>query len=140
MPVAAAAPAPPPDMAGTNHLFREVIVSGPVEGAGQVYQNLHVHLAAMVKSKEPSVYEASSVSAMLNRLEPRICAEVVRILTDSPTLSPHKLDQVRDAIIAKIQPAIRQTLAEWPRADQYDVDVVIVSMYWTDSTVGRHDQ
>ena len=137
-------PAPPTngvaaDFAGTNQPFREVVVSVPVEGAHQVYQNLHVQLVAIVNPTDPAVYDASTVRVMLNRLEPRTCAEVMKVLTDSPTISPHKLDQVRDAILTKIQPVIRETLREWPHAAQYDVEVVIVSIYWTDSTVGRRD-
>jgi hypothetical protein len=140
-PVAPATPAAsaPAELAGTNCAFREVIVSVPVEGAHQVYQNLHVQLVAIVNPLNASVYDASSVRGMLNRLGPRTCAEVAKLLSESPTTSPHKLDQVHDAIITKIQPVIRQTLRDWPHASQYDVDVVIVSMYWTDSTVGRHD-
>lgn len=137
-PTAPAAPAPA-ELAGTNCAFREVIVSVPVEGAHQVYQNLHVQLVAIVSQLNASVYDASSIRAMLTRLEPQTCAAVAKLLSESPTISPHKLDQVHDSIITKIQPVIRQTLRDWPHASQYDVDVVIVSMYWTDSTVGRHD-
>ena len=128
-----------PNFAGTNHPFREVVVAVPVEGAHQVYQNMHVQLVAIVTPLDAAIYDPSSIRVMLDRLEPRACSEVMKVLTDSPTISPHKLDQVREAVLAKIQPVIRQTLHEWPHANQYDVEVVIVSMYWTDSTVGRRD-
>lgn len=133
------APAAGNDLAGSAFPFREVVVSVPVEGAGQVYQNLHVHLVATVQAKAGAAYSATSVLAMVKRLEPRVCGSVVKVLTDSPTLSPHKLDQVRENLIAKMQPAIRQTLGEWAGSDAYDVDVVIVSLYWTDTSGGRRE-
>jgi hypothetical protein len=124
---------------GANVPFREVVASVPVEGAHQVYQNLHVGLEALVTPHDPSVGDPSAVRMMTCRLEPKVAAEVLKVMTDSPTISPHKLDQVRDNITAKIQPVVRQVLEAWPQASQYDVEVVIVSIYWTDSTVGRTD-
>jgi len=124
---------------GANVPFREVVASVPVEGAHQVYQNLHVGLEAIITPHDPSVGDSAAVRVMTCRLEPKVAAEVLKAMTDSPTISPHKLDQVRDNITAKIQPVVHQVLQAWPQASQYDVEVVIVSMYWTDSTVGRSD-
>lgn len=137
---------PPPPVAkpaarfeGASIPFREVIVSVPVEGAHQVYQNLHVGLMAAVTARDAAAGDPSAIKALALRLEPQVAWEVLKALTDSPTISPHKLDQVRDTLVAKIQPAVDQVLGAWPAAAQYDVKVIIVSMYWTDSTVGRGD-
>jgi hypothetical protein len=130
---------PAPRFEGASIPFQEVVVSVPVEGAHQVYQNLHVGLMAAITTHDTAVGDPSAVKALAVRLEPQVAAEILKALTDSPTLSPHKLDQVRDNLAAKIQPVVDQTLAAWPPAAQYDVKVVIVSMYWTDSTVGRRD-
>ncbi len=119
--------------------FRETIASVPVEGAHQVYQNLHVGLAALVTARDPAVYVPLQAESLARRLEPKLAAEVVKTLTDGPTISPHKLDHVRDEIAAKVQASAADYLAQWPDAAPYAVEVVIVSMYWTDSTVGRHD-
>lgn len=115
------------------------MASVPVEGAHQVYQNLHVGLAALVTAHNSALYDSLKAQSLARRLEPKLTAEVVKALADSPTISPHKLDHVRDDVASKVQIAADNNLAQWPDAAPYAVEVVVVSMYWTDSTVGRYD-
>jgi hypothetical protein len=139
-------PVPVPPKSPASHVapatciyFREAITSVPVEGAHQVYQNLHVGLAALITARDPADYLPLQAESLARRLEPKLAAEVVKALADGPTISPHKLDHVRDEIAAKVQAVAADNLAQWPDAAPYAVEVVVVSMYWTDSTVGRHD-
>jgi hypothetical protein len=125
--------------AATCVYCREAVASVPVEGASQVYQNLHVGLATLVTARNPALYSAREAELLARRLEPKLDAVVVKALVDGPTMSPHKLDHVRDGICEKVQAAAGENLSRWPDAASYSVEVVIVSMYWTDSTVGRPD-
>jgi CMP-2-keto-3-deoxyoctulosonic acid synthetase len=132
-------PKPAARFEGASILFREVVVSVPVEGAHQIYQNLHVGLMAIITPHDSLSGDPAAVPVIAERLEPKVAAEVLKVMTDSPTISPHKLDQVRDNLAAKLKPVVSQSLEALPQAFLYDVEVVIVSMYWTDSTVGRAD-
>src|SRR5271170_4715001 len=47
---------------------REAVASVPVEGAHQVYQNLHVGLATMVTARNPALYSPSEAELLARRL------------------------------------------------------------------------
>jgi len=132
-------PGPPTGFSGqgTNIVLEEVIGSMPVEGAHQVYQNLHVGLATIVTPRKASNYDPAQAASLVCRLEPRVAAQVLKVLTDSPTISPHRLDHLRDALASTAQAAADEALAKCPEAATYNLEVVVVSLYWTDSTVGR---
>ena len=122
---------------GETKFFGEVIVAVPLEGAHQVYQNLHVGLAANVDPREPSKYEASQVQWLFQRLEPRLDAAVLQVVTDAGVVSPRKLGALHDAIVTRLQSVVSQTVGNWPYTADYQVEVEVVSLYFTDSTVGR---
>jgi hypothetical protein len=119
--------------------FDEVMAAVPVEGAHQVYQNLHVGIAATVSPHTNSTYNPNQVNWILRKLEPRVSAAILQVVTDSGTISPRKVGAFREAVAAKIQEVVAQTLSTWEHSPDYEVEVTVVSMYFTDSTVGRSD-
>lgn len=119
----------------TSITFAEVVASVPVEGAHQVYQNLHVGLAAVISPREAFSSAPAQIDWLVRRLEPRVSSEVLKVLTDSPTISPHKLDHVREIVAARAQAVAGEVLAQSPVPSAFEIEVVVVSMYWTDSTV-----
>jgi hypothetical protein len=118
----------------------EIIASVPVEGANQPYQNLHVGLTALVTPRTAIPCDPEEVEAALHVFGPRISAAVLKLVTDSPTLSPHKLDHFRDDLAEAAQKAGAQAFARWPHAADCEIEVVVVSLYWTDSSVGRGER
>ena len=134
----ASAPAPPVEN-GTSVFFNEVMVSVPVEGAHQVYQNLHVGVAANVYARNSASYDASAVAGLLRRLEPRVAAATLQVVDDAGIVVPRKLGALRESIVARIQEVVNQTVGNWEHTAQYQVEVAVVSLYFTDSTVGRSE-
>ena len=117
--------------------FDEVIVSVPMQGAREPYQNLHIGLTAIINPRKVSTYNPMQVEWMMRRLEPRMSAEVLRLLTEVQTVSPQKFGPLRLEISSRAQDVVRQTLASWTHASEYEVEIVVVSIYLTDGSVGR---
>lgn len=117
--------------------FEEVMAAVPVEGAHQVYQNLHVGIVATVSPRTGVIYNPTQVAWLLRKLEPRAAGATLEVVTDCGTISPRKVGALRDAVAAKLAEVVAQTLSTWGHAPEYDVEVTVVSMYFTDSTVGR---
>ena len=135
----AAAPAAPlPHVEnGATMFFDEVMVAVPVEGAHQVYQNLHVGVAVSVTPRGVGGYNTNQVAWLFRRLEPRVDAAVLQVATDAGTVSPRKVGALRDAIAGRVQEVASQTVGNWEHTHSYDVELSVVSLYFTDSTVGR---
>ncbi len=117
--------------------FDEVIVALPVEGAHQVYQNLHVGLDAIMTMRNASAPDPGAEEWIVRFLEPRVSAAVLKVVTEGNTLSPHKLGMLRESITARVDEVVKESVAQWAQAPKYGVEVVVVSLYLTDSSVGR---
>jgi hypothetical protein len=132
-------PEPPParTRAPATVAFAEVIGSVPVEGAHQVYQNLHLGLAALIHPRPGPACDSQQAESFVGQLEPKVAAEVLSVLTSSPTLSPHKLEPVRAEVAARAQAIANQMLGQLAPAPGFDVEVVVTSLYLTDATIGR---
>jgi hypothetical protein len=116
--------------------FDEVVVSVSVADTKEAYQNLHVGLAAIINPRKETFYNPYQVESIVRRLEPRISAEVLK-LVEGNRVSLQELGPLRARVGAKVQDVVGQTLARWTHASEYDVEVVVVSLYLTDSSVGR---
>jgi hypothetical protein len=116
--------------------FDEVVVSQRLKDSPQPYQNLHVGLTATINPLKTSVYEPYTVSDVLQRLQARIDARVVEALsgreqslTDMPTL--------RARVEQEAQAVVDEAMQRWKHGAEYQVKVLVVSLYWTDASVGR---
>jgi hypothetical protein len=125
---------------GTSISFDEVMMAAPVEGAHQVYQNLHVGLAAVINPRKGGGCDPGHVDWLVHRLQPDLSAATIQVVTEVGTISPRKLGVLRQTIANRAAEVVGETLAPWSHAPDYSVQVSVVSMYFTDSTVGRTAQ
>lgn len=139
-------------------IFDEVVVSLSLRTADGTwlpgYHNLHVVAVALVNERRSRVNRegvypissgytpssASEVEAILKRLEVRVNARLSEVLSQ---LQPQSLsDSATLRAIARdaANSALNNGLTEWEHRENYDVAVVIESLYWTDSSVGLSAQ
>jgi hypothetical protein len=136
--------------------FDEVVVSLPFRsgdaGTVQGYQNLHVVPAALVNERRrtPSRTDAYSsgytpsspaeVEGILQRLELRVNARLSEVLSILPPQSLNDTVNLRDLVIKEARAVVNEGMAQWEHGEDYRVEMVIASLYWTDSSVGRVSQ
>jgi hypothetical protein len=136
--------------------FDEVVVSLPFRAADgtsmQGYQNLHVVPAALVNERPrtpsgsyaySSGYTPSSpseVEGILQRLEIRVNARLSEVLSKLAPQSLNDTANLRDLVIKEAQAVVNEGMAQWEHGRDYRVEMVIASLYWTDSSVGRVSQ
>jgi hypothetical protein len=114
----------------------EVVVSVP-SPAAPGYQNLHVVLGALVNPKKVSLFSPFEVEQIIRRAEPRISAHLLGIILASGSLGAPDLPRLRDRIAIEAQAAFGTLFGTWKHADEYEVRVVVTSLYFTDGSVGR---
>ena len=115
----------------------EVIVSLPLKGAPRPYQNLHVGLAATVNPVKPTMYAPYTVSDILQRLDPRISARVVEVLSGMKGQSLDDMPALRVQVAREAQSVVDDAMQRWQHGSEYEVKILVVSLYWTDPSVGR---
>jgi len=121
----------------TRVALDEVIVSLPLKGATQPYQNLHVGLAATINPVKTTVYGPYTVADILQRLEARIGARVVEVLSVMKEQSLDDMPALRARVAREAQAVVDEAMQRWQHGSEYDVKVLVVSLYWTDTSVGR---
>lgn len=124
--------------------FEEVVVSLALRGADGIwipgYQNLHVVPAAVVNVRRTTPSHAYEVEGILQRLEIRVIARVSEVLSKLPPQSLSDTAKLREIVIKEAQAVVNEGMAQWEHAQDYRVEMVIASLYWTDSSVGRSAQ
>jgi len=123
-------------------MFDEVVVSLRLRGANAPYQNLHVALAALVNPRKTTVstpYGSSPDQAegILRRVEIRVAARLSEALIDSKEESLDNTERLRRRILSEAQAVVDEAMRQWQYGSEYQVEIVIASLYWTDASVGR---
>jgi len=118
----------------------EVVVSMPLRGGNGPYQNLHICLGALVNPQKTTLYDPYKVEGIVRRLESRIASRLVENLTGMGQQSAEDLAMLRKSIGTEAQAIVESALQHWQHAREYRVEVVVVSLYWTDASVGRPAQ
>ena len=121
----------------TRVTLDEVIVSLPLKGATQSYQNLHVGLAATVNPVKTTRYDAYTVADVFQRLEARIGARLVESLSGMKEQSLEDMPALRAQVAREAQTVVDEAMQRWKHGSEYEVKVLVVSLYWTDPSVGR---
>jgi hypothetical protein len=125
-------------------MFDEVVVSLRLRGANAPYQNLHVVPAALVNPRQTassSSYESPyQAEQILRRLEVRVAAQLSQMLCGLGEQSLEDTGTLRQKILAEAQSVVDEALRQWKHGPEYRVEIVIASLYWTDSSVGRPRQ
>jgi hypothetical protein len=124
--------------------FDEVVVSLPFRAADGTgvpgYQNLHVVPAAVVNVRRTTPSDAYEVENILQRLEIRVTARLSEVLSKLPPQSLNDTAKLRETVIREARAVVNEGMAQWEHGEDYRVEMVIASLYWTDSSVGRSAQ
>jgi hypothetical protein len=114
----------------------EVVVSVPTADESKQYQNLHVFFAAIINSKKQSCnqYEADSI---IRRSSTRIYSVTVNELLELGEVSVKNLPSIRQILVQKAQQTFDSSFSKWTRSEEFKVEIVIVSIFFTDGTVGK---
>jgi len=115
----------------------EVVVSLPLKGAAQPYQNLHVGLAGTINPVKTTVYSSYTVTDILQRLEARIGARLVETLGGLKQQSLEDMPLLRAQTAREAQAVVDDAMQRWQHGAEYEVKILVVSLYWTDGSVGR---
>jgi hypothetical protein len=113
--------------------FEEVVLSLRFRGADAPYQNLHVGLTAFVNPTR----NASTVGAerIAQSLESRVAARLVELLSGSGEQSIEETPRLRETIRAEAQAVLDVAMKQWKHGSEYNVEVVVTRLYWTDASV-----
>jgi hypothetical protein len=127
------------DRAATG--FNEIIVSLPLKGSNAAYQNLHVGLAVLANPTRQTQGSPHELRNLIDRLDGRVRARLIEVLYDttsnSGSQSVYTTAELRRSIVAEAQAIVDAGLRQWVHAADYKVEVVLVSLYWTDGSVGQ---
>jgi hypothetical protein len=120
----------------TSVQLDEIVVSIQLEG--DQYQNLHVELAAIVNPRNVEYdYSYGDVERIVQRLQPRIAGRLVEVFA---SVSGHNIGNMkwfREKSCNETQAIVDSYLKQWKHGSEYQVEVIVVSIYWTDGSVGR---
>ena len=116
--------------------FTEIVVSVP-RAAEPGFQNLHVDLGALINPKKASRFSPYEVEDIVRRTEPRISAHLLDVILAAGPIADPELTRLRDRITLEAQAAFDSLFGTWKHAEEYEVRVVVTSLYFTDGSVGR---
>ena len=107
-----------------------------VVGANR-YRNLHVGLAAIINPRGRYAYSGYEMQSVVDGLRARVAARLVEVLVALSVTESGDLQRIHQLLTTQAQSVVDDVLAGWQRAQDYDVRVVVVSLYFTDGSVGR---
>lgn len=117
--------------------FDEIVVSLPFSGANGPYQNLHLVLAASVNPRKVTLSNPYEVEQILRRIEARVSARVSSQLSQLSQQSLATINQLREKARDEAQAVVEDTLRRWQHGGDYQIEVLVVNLYWTDASAGR---
>jgi hypothetical protein len=104
---------------------------------GERYRNLHIELAAVVNPRNTTFdYSFGEVERIVQRLSPRIAGRLIEVITDMTGPGVGDLRVLQGKIRNEAQVIVDTNLKQWKHGSEYQVEVVIVALYFTDGTVG----
>jgi len=116
----------------------EVVVSVPSAGReSKTYNNLHVTLAAIINVKQVTSADFWDVERIVRRMEPRTSARVVDVVLGGGPVAPAELSELRRKILAAAQAEFDTAFVKWEHAPEFEVRLVVTSLYLTDESVGH---
>jgi len=116
--------------------FDEVVVTVP-SVAPPGWRNLHVGLAALINPRQASLYAPYEVRDLVERLQARVSGRLVEVLVGLAAADVSDLARLRQTLGVEAQTVLDQAMASWTHADEYEIRTVVVSLYFTDGSVGR---
>jgi hypothetical protein len=116
--------------------IEEVIAAVPCKDDQTGFMNIHVALAAIVNPKQTTLSDLQDVRSIIFRLSPRISSAVVTVIQQRPA-SAEDFSTLRDSIAREANRVLSGEFSKWTSAEDYDVQIVVTSLYVTDGSVGR---
>jgi hypothetical protein len=95
-----------------------------------------VILAAIINVRQETYVSFYDVDRS-RRMEPRTSARVVDIVLAGGPVAPSQLSEVRGRVLAAAQAEFDAAYAKWEHAPEFEVALVVTSLYLTDGSVGR---
>lgn len=117
--------------------FDEVVVSLRFSGPPHAYHNLHVATAAVVNPVRTTLANQYDVHGILQRVETRIAARLTEVLSGVGEQTIDKTRSLRPVILKEAQEIVDDAMRRWQFGNDFKVEVVITSLYWTDPSVGK---
>lgn len=117
--------------------FVEIVVSVPTGIHENHYQNLHVSFSALINPREATVKSSYKVSNIVQRFYVRLSSTIVEEILDYGRISVQDLAPLRDKLVNKAQSEFDQMFSKWSHSDEFDVEIVMTSIFLTDGNVGR---
>ena len=118
----------------------EIVVSVPMEGVPGGYQNLHVTLSAIINPKNVWGTKVYEVRDIVRRLQPRVASNIVSLISQKGTISLASLPSLRDELAKATEGIVKTTISQWTRADEYEIEILVTSLFLTDASVGKPEQ
>ena len=116
--------------------MNEVVVSVPIAGKPEQYQNLHVFFAAIINT-EKSSWDQYEVASIIRRSSTRLSSVIVHELSELGEISVKNLPSIRKQLVSQAQQAFDSSFSKWTRSVEFKVEIVIVSFFLTDGSVGK---
>jgi hypothetical protein len=120
----------------STYKMDEIVVSLPLHGLPTTYQNLHISLGVLINPIRESASDDSDAQSLVRRLEPRINATVSAALQDLGPQSLATTKALRSQAIAEADKVISKAIRNWKYAADYNIEVAVMSLYWTDASAG----
>ncbi len=122
------------DSAGMS--IEEVVVAVPCKEVQSGFVNVHVVLTGIINPKKTSLSNTWDVQSILSRLSPRISSAVTVVIQQEPAPTENLID-LRDRIVKVANRVFAGEFSKWTSAEDYDVQIVVTSLYLTNGSVGR---
>ena len=120
--------------------FDEVVVSLQMPEANAPYQNLHVAVTAFINPIRKTPADPWQAQEIVQRCEPRIAVRLSRVLGSQAATSLHEAKRLRELARSEAQAVVDEAMKRWEHGPDYQVEVAVASLYWTDASVGQSAQ
>ena len=118
----------------------EVVVSVPAENNPDQFRNLHVAFSALINAQKVSTGNQYDVEGIIRRSRTRISSEMVGEISDKGVIGIKDLGSLRKILEQNAQSTFDSIFSKWSHADDFEVKIVITSIYFTDGSVGKTEQ
>ena len=112
--------------------LRETVVAIRVADTQAKWHNLHVTLGAIINPKSATFSTSYELMDIISRSQPRMDARVVDIVSASGPVTD--LSALKRQITDAAQNVFTTAYSRWQKAKDYQVEIVVTSLYLTDLT------
>lgn len=118
-------------------VFDEVVIAVPSKGVETGFANIHVALSAIINPKKKFLSETYDAAGIIRRSYPRIAAAIVTVVEQQEAPAAN-INTLRESIHRAANRVLSATFSKWSSAEDYEVEIVVASLYVTDGSVGRN--